>query len=337
MDFISPGAPQYKANLHSHSNLSDGRLTPEELIRAYREAGYSILAITDHEASYDHTAASGPDFLMVTGYEAYIRPSPDCRLDSYGPEIHLNLLAKEPHNTTLIGFDPKFCKYMPPEEATRREKAGDLGPRRYDRAYIQAFIDQARQSGYLVTYNHPCWSMESQEDILAYSGCFSLEVFNTGSMKISGAEGNVALYDRMLRMGRRLYVHGADDNHNHQPFGSPLCDSFGAWTMVMAGELSYPAVIRALEEGRFYASTGPAFTRLSFEGSAVRMEFSGADRAIMHMSPKWAVNACAQPGEPFERAEFIIPDQAPYVYFSLLSEGGRRAVTRAFTRAELGI
>ena len=46
-------------NLHSHSNLSDGRLTPEELIRAYREAGYSILAITDHEASYDHTAASG--------------------------------------------------------------------------------------------------------------------------------------------------------------------------------------------------------------------------------------------------------------------------------------
>ena len=174
---------------------------------------------------------------------------------------------------------------------TRREKAGDLGPRRYDRAYIQAFIDQARQSGYLVTYNHPCWSMESQEDILAYSGCFSLEVFNTGSMKISGAEDNVALYDRMLRMGRRLYVHGADDNHNHQPFGSPLCDSFGAWTMVMAGELSYPAVIRALEEGRFYASTGPAFTRLSFEGSAVRMEFSGADRAIMHMSPKWAVNA----------------------------------------------
>ena len=65
---------------------------------------------------------------MVTGYEAYIRPSPDCRLDNYGPEIHLNLLAREPHNTTLIGFDPKFCKYMPPEEAVRREKAGNLGP-----------------------------------------------------------------------------------------------------------------------------------------------------------------------------------------------------------------
>ena len=337
MEFISPGARQYKANLHSHSNLSDGSLTPEELVRAYREQGYSILAITDHEASYDHTAASSPDFLLVTGYEAYIRPSPECRLDNYGPEIHLNLLAKDPHNTTLIGFDPKFCKYMPPEEAARREKAGDLGPRRYTREYIQAFIDQARESGYLVTYNHPCWSMERQEDILAYSGCFSLEIFNTGSMKISGAEDNVALYDRMLRMGKRLYVHGADDNHNHQPFGSPLCDSFGAWTMVLAEELSYPAVIRALEEGRFYASTGPAFTRLDFQGRNVSMEFSGASRAIMHMSPKWAVNLCARAGEPFDRAEFAIPDQAPYVYFSLLGGDGGRAVTRAFTREELGI
>ena len=337
MEFILPGAPQFKANLHCHSNLSDGRLTPEELVRAYRGQGYSILAITDHEASYDHTAVSGPDFLMVTGYEAYIRPSPDCRLDNYGPEIHLNLLAREPHNTTLIGFDPKFCKYMPPEEAVRREKAGNLGPRRYDRAYIQAFIDQARASGYLVAYNHPCWSMESQEDILAYSGCFSLEVFNTGSMKISGAEENMALYDRMLRMGKRPYVHGADDNHNHQPFGSPLCDSFGAWTMVLSEELSYPSVIRALEGGRFYASTGPAFTRLSFQGERVVMEFSGASRAIMHMSPKWAVNLCAQPGLPFDRALFTIPAQAPSFYFSLRGGVGGRAVTRAFTREEVGI
>lgn len=61
----------------------------------------------------------------------------------------------------------------------------------------------------------------------------------------------MALYDRMLRMGKRPYVHGAEDNHNHQPFGSPLCDSFGAWTMLLSEELSYPSVIRALEGGGF--------------------------------------------------------------------------------------
>ena len=69
MEFISPSAKQYKANLHSHSTLSDGKLSPEALIRAYRERGYSVLAITDHEAPYDHSAASDKDFLMITGWQ----------------------------------------------------------------------------------------------------------------------------------------------------------------------------------------------------------------------------------------------------------------------------
>lgn len=337
MNFILPDTKQYRANLHCHSTLSDGSLPPEELIRAYRERGYSILAITDHEAPYDHTDASGPDFLMLTGYEVYIRPSPDCVMDRYGPETHLNLLAKEPHNTTIIGFDPRFCKYMPPETAAQRQKAGDLGPRRYDRDYIQRFIDLARENGYLVTYNHPCWSMESQEEILAYTGCFSLEVFNTSSMCLSGQEHNLALYDRMLRMGKFLYCHGADDNHNHRPFGSPLCDSFGSWTMVLAEELTYPAVVRALEQGRFYASTGPTITCLRFDGNKVHLECSEALRAVMHMTPKWAVSVFHEDASPVTEADFQIPDRAPYVYFSVLTADGKEACTHAFTREELGI
>ena len=61
MQFISPGLPQFKANLHSHSNLSDGRLTPESMAEAYQARGYSVLAITDHEAPYDHSRLSTPD------------------------------------------------------------------------------------------------------------------------------------------------------------------------------------------------------------------------------------------------------------------------------------
>ena len=45
---ISPDKKQYKANLHCHSVLSDGRKTPEELVEAYKSRGYGILAITDH-------------------------------------------------------------------------------------------------------------------------------------------------------------------------------------------------------------------------------------------------------------------------------------------------
>ena len=39
----------YKANLHAHSTQSDGRQTPEELKARYKENGYSIFALSDHD------------------------------------------------------------------------------------------------------------------------------------------------------------------------------------------------------------------------------------------------------------------------------------------------
>jgi predicted metal-dependent phosphoesterase TrpH len=38
----------WRGNLHTHSNDSDGALSPSETARVYREAGYGFVAITDH-------------------------------------------------------------------------------------------------------------------------------------------------------------------------------------------------------------------------------------------------------------------------------------------------
>ena len=38
-----------KGNLHTHTHLSDGLLSPEAVIARYRQLGYDFLAITDHE------------------------------------------------------------------------------------------------------------------------------------------------------------------------------------------------------------------------------------------------------------------------------------------------
>jgi DNA polymerase (family X) len=49
-----------KGDLHSHTTLSDGRNSLEEMAEAARERGYSYLAITDHSASHgfgDHVTA----------------------------------------------------------------------------------------------------------------------------------------------------------------------------------------------------------------------------------------------------------------------------------------
>lgn len=331
MKFIEKGAPQFKANLHSHSTRSDGELTPEQLIAAYRGKGYDILAITDHEAPYEYNACSTPEFLLITGYEAYIRPAADCSFDPYGPEIHLNLLAKEPYNRTFVGYDPNFCKYMPHDQAEALPRA-ELGPRQYTRQYIQSFIDAANASGYLVSYNHPGWSMQSPEDIWAYDGCYSLELFNYGCDTINGAEANVAVYDGLLRRGKFWYCHGADDNHNKAPLDHPLSDSFGAWTMILAKELTYPAVMEALENGRFYASTGPRITALEIAEGELRLQCTPASRIILHMSMKRCVNLTAPAGQSLTEARIALPQDAPYLYLSVHAADGTQAYTRAFCR-----
>ena len=42
------GDKWYRGNLHTHTTLSDGVLTPEEVKAKYREMGYDFIALCDH-------------------------------------------------------------------------------------------------------------------------------------------------------------------------------------------------------------------------------------------------------------------------------------------------
>ena len=59
----------YKANLHCHTTVSDGRRTPAEIKADYMAQGYSIVAYTDHELMYPHPELSDDSFLAMNGYE----------------------------------------------------------------------------------------------------------------------------------------------------------------------------------------------------------------------------------------------------------------------------
>ena len=82
-------------DLHTHSCLSDGSLTPVELLRATQEAGVGILALTDHNATADLVPLQGafPDLRLIQGAEI------TCRyLDQ---ELHVVALGIDPENAKL--------------------------------------------------------------------------------------------------------------------------------------------------------------------------------------------------------------------------------------------
>ena len=59
----------YKANLHCHTTFSDGRLTPEEVKKAYQEQGYSVVAYTDHRNYQWHKELTDDRFLALAAME----------------------------------------------------------------------------------------------------------------------------------------------------------------------------------------------------------------------------------------------------------------------------
>ena len=62
----------YKANLHCHTTVSDGKCSPEEIKRRYKAEGYSIVAFTDHVVMVDHSDLNDESFLALKGYEIHI-------------------------------------------------------------------------------------------------------------------------------------------------------------------------------------------------------------------------------------------------------------------------
>lgn len=330
---ISKDKKQYKANLHCHSTFSDGKKTPEELKEMYKSHGYSILAITDHETPKSHSELSDDDFLMLTGYEAYIRPSETGTVDHYGSEIHMNLFARDPKNEKLICYNPCYVRYLPVERHREIEKVGSEEPRQYSVEYINKFIKTAKENGYIVSYNHYGWSMEDEAQVLAYEGFFSMEMFNYDSSLYNGKEYNAVIYDKMLKKGKRVFCHSADDNHNKAPADSPYFDSFGGFAMIMPESLEYSSVYEALEKGEFYSSMGPVFNEISFDGETVHVECSPVKRITLHVGNKLPPRVIANEGEYITSADFKIVPLDPrmkYIRVNIIDEYAKAADTRGY-------
>ena len=66
---ISENGNFYKANLHCHTNCSDGKLTPADVKELYKKLGYSIVAYTDHDILVPHDDLTDGEFLALSKVE----------------------------------------------------------------------------------------------------------------------------------------------------------------------------------------------------------------------------------------------------------------------------
>lgn len=91
-----PRAAVLRADLHSHSNASDGTTPPADVVARAAAAGLDVIALTDHDTVAGHAeaiAALPPGLTLLPGMEL------SCRLD--GHSVHLLAYLFDPADEGL--------------------------------------------------------------------------------------------------------------------------------------------------------------------------------------------------------------------------------------------
>ena len=333
--FLLPEEGQfYKANLHSHSTVSDGDLTPEEMKKVYMDMGYSIIAYTDHNVMKAHPELSDGEFLALNGYEVDIdelEPSMDAlkEMAHVRKSTHLCLIALEPETQQhLFEFYGEKLSHL-----RIRVPGTDDSQWFYKMENINEAIRQAREAGFFVTYNHPHWSLEDYSHYSRLEGLNALEICNGGSFKAGFEEYNPQVYDDMLRLGKRIWCVAGDDNHNHGPADD--WDSGIAWTVFKAPSLDYRTITKALEAGHFYASQGPEIHALWVEDGVLHVKTSDAVSIRFNFGTRDTKNVRAKAGSFVNESSVPLDPYFRYVRVTVTDREGNHANSNAYFIEEL--
>ena len=325
----------YKANLHLHTNVSDGGSEPETFKKVYMSKGYSILAYSDHERLVSHKELTDENFLALTAVELGIHDL-NCP-HNYPLVCHLGCIALDENIDTQLLYHRE--KYIAAPGWPREKLKVDESKPDFERVYsidgINAMIEGAVKENFFVVYNHPAWSQESYPQYSNYNGMHAMEIINAlSNVKTGISEYNDRVYDDMLRLGKRIYCIAADDSHTTQEARARGCA--GAWTMIKAEKLDYPTIAKALKDGNFYSSEGPEIKELYYENGAIHVETSPADKILFTTWPargkaflrEWG-------GELITSAEYVPHEVSEYVRITVIDEYGKKAYSNAYFLDEL--
>ncbi|MCR5149974.1 MAG: PHP domain-containing protein [Clostridiales bacterium] len=325
---ISDKGTFYKANLHSHSTVSDGELTPLRIKELYQKNGYSIVAFTDHNRFVTHNDLTDSSFLALNGVEnaadesgkGWFNRCCDICFIALNSDRRIHPFQNE---NNVIGDGEKS-----PFETE------------YTSECVNMMIKKGVENGFFVTYNHPTWSLENYPRYMSYSGMHAMEIFNTSSFIDGYNEYNPDIYDDMLRGGKKLFCIATDDNHNRAP-GTCHWDSFGGFTMIKSPSLKYEDITGALLKGDFYSSRGPVINELwiDTDDGSVNIRCEKAKKIVCTRGGRRlrAIYAKEEGKEYLTGAKISVNRDDIYLRITVFDENGLTADTNAYFVKNMGI
>lgn len=302
------GVRWYKGNLHTHSFWSDGDDFPEMIMDWYKKNGYQFVALTDHNILAEGVKWIGmaEDTMYRNAFARYLAKYGEDWVNYREDSGRLSIQLK-----TLEEYRPLFEKeeqflIIQSEEITDRfeDKHLHLNATNIESLFepqggnsvvevLQNNINAVRQrreetgQPMIVHINHPNFHYSiSLEDMIALEGERFFEVFN-GHPQVhnqgdSAHIGTEEMWDQVnlayLESGKPLiYGLATDDSHHYHRLGREWSNAGRGWIMVQADSLTPSALIRAIEKGDFYASTGVTLSDLVIDHEKIQLSISPED------------------------------------------------------------
>ena len=323
----------YKANLHTHTTLSDGQFSPEEIKEAYMQQGYSVIAYTDHDIFIPHHDLTDENFLALSGFEVAVNEEnsyPSIR-DGRHKTCHLCCIAKSKDEEIQPCWNPRYAyvkNAINQHHLVKYDESKPFYERDYSAKGINDMIARYKEAGFFVTYNHPTWSLEDYRIYSKYEGMDAMEIYNHEVAVLGYPSYIPTIYDDILKCGRKVYPVAADDCHRPQ-------GRFGGFVMIKADKLKYEKITDALSDGNFYASTGPEIFNLYVEDGRIYVECSEAVSILFNTDRRSAKAKFAENGNLITCADFPLDENDGYIRITVRDVNGNYADTRAYYTDEL--
>ncbi len=292
LPFDRPGR-FWRGNLHTHSTLSDGKLSPQQVCQLYRESGYDFLALTEHFMErYSYAIADTRPF-RTADFTTLI-----------GAELHTGRIENGLlWHILAVGLPLDFAPYPP----------GETGPQ---------VAARALEAGAYVAIAHPNWYNLSEADALSLGPVHAIETYNGDTEDHNDRAESWYMLDRLLEQGHRYYALATDDAH----IDGTRADALRGWVHVKAEALEPEAILAALKAGHYYSSTGPRILDVQVSpGESITIRCTPASR-IMVTGSGWQAEYTSGPG----LIEATLPLQnikAPYCRVTVRDAHGGRAWT----------
>lgn len=289
----------WRGNLHTHSTLSDGVLSPEAVVEAYKAAGYDFMMLSEHFLDRFSWPIADTRRLRSNRFTTLI-----------GAELHApHTSVGELWHIVAAGLPLDFPACEPAETG----------------------VDVARRAvaaGAFVGIAHPAWSQLTIEDGRAIDCAHAVEIYNHGCAVDCDRGDGWYLLDQLLNEGRHLTAFATDDAH----FATE--DHFGGWVHVKSDSLDPEALLEALKRGHYYSSQGPVIHTMNLSGTELSVECSPVNTIVVacgnsrtvHRAGR-AITSATLDLENLKQSWLPLKKDSPWFRLTVIDQGGRRAWT----------